>query len=224
MYRGLTVSVVIPCYNEEKGIQDVLQKMPSYVDDVVVIDNNSTDATSALATGLGAKVVFEPQRGYGRAYKTGFSAASGDIIATLDRDGTYPSVAIAPMIDFMVDNNLDFVSACRFPLRERNAMSLRNIIGNKVQTYAMRLLYFTTVKDSQSGMWVFKRALLEAFRLRSNGMSFSEEIKIEALRWNRGRFGECHIDYYERIGKTKLYPWRDGIMNMWFLFRKRILR
>lgn len=219
MYHGRSVSVVIPCLNEEKGIAEVLAGLPECLDEVIVVDNDSTDATGAIAERLGAKVVFEKRKGYGRAYRTGFAVARGDTIATLDGDGQHPSAAIEPMIDCMIERRLDFVSGTRFPLT--GTMCLRNVLGNKIQTYAMRLLFLTNISDSQSGMWVFKREVLSRLTLVSHGMSFSEEIKIEAIRHNDIRFGEFHIDYQERIGETKLRPWRDGVHNMWFLVRRR---
>lgn len=224
MYRGQTISVVIPCFNEEDGIGTVLKDIPDCVDEVIVVDNYSTDGTAAVAEHLGAKVVLKKEKGYGRAYRAGLAIASGDIIATLDGDGQYPAAAIAPMIEYMLADGLDFVSGTRFPLTNPNSMCLRNILGNKVQTYTMRLLFCTKVRDSQSGMWVFRRCVLDHLSLVSNGMSFSEEIKIEAILNRRIRFGEFHIDYHERIGQTKLYPWRDGVENMWFLLRRRLGR
>lgn len=224
MYRGQSISVVIPCFNEEKGIAAVLRSTPGYVDEVIVVNNDSTDGTAAVAGRLGAKVVFEKRKGYGRAYKTGLPVAWGDVIATLDGDGQYPSAAIAPMIDHMLDRKLDFVSASRFPLTNRHSMCIRNILGNKLQTLTMRLLFSTRITDSQSGMWVFKRSVLNRLKLVSDGMSFSEEIKLEALRNKDVRFGEFHIDYHERVGETKLYPWRDGVHNMWFLLTRRLGR
>src|SRR5947208_4318192 len=141
MYRGLTVSVVIPCFNEEKGIAAVLNSMPEYVDQVVVVDNNSTDETGRIALDLGAEVVFETKKGYGNAYKAGLPRARGDIIATADGDGTYPARMIASIIDYMLDNRLDFISASRFPLRNPKAMRFRNVFGNMVLTYTARILW-----------------------------------------------------------------------------------
>lgn len=224
MYRDLTVSVVIPCFNEEHGLRYVLERMPAYVDEVVVVDNNSTDDTSRIAIEGGARVVFEARKGYGRAYQAGLPSATGDIIATVDGDGTYPSLAIAPIIDTMIERGLDFVSASRFPLRNARAMRRRNQLGNKVLTYTFRLLYLRWVADSQSGMWVFRRACLERIHPQHPGMAFSEEIKIEALQAPGLRFGEVHIDYHERIGETKLFTWRDGWSNLLFLLRRRFSR
>lgn len=224
MHRGHLISLVIPCFNEEKGIAAILRGCPQCLDEVIVIDNNSTDQTAATARSFGARVVFEKRQGYGRAYRTGLPMAKGDVIATLDGDGQYPSAAILPMVDHLLDQDLDFVSGTRFPLRNGNSMCRRNIIGNLIQTYTMRLLFRVPVMDSQSGMWVFRRNVLSRLRLVSDGMSFSEEIKLEAIRTPRVRFGEFHIDYQERIGQTKLYPWRDGIQNMWFLVAGRFTR
>jgi hypothetical protein len=88
----------------------------------------------------------------------------------------------------------------------------------------MTLLYFRWVRDSQSGMWVFRRAILDHMRLESDSMAFSEEIKIEALK-NRGiRFAEIPVMYSSRLGEIKLNPWRDGFYNLWFLLKKRFER
>src|SRR5689334_567214 len=220
MHRALKLSVVIPCYNEEDGVREVIQRMPASVDEVVVVDNNCTDRTAEVARGLGAVVVAEKTPGYGAAYKAGMRAATGDVIITLDGDGTYPPEEIPRLVEQMVDRQLDFLSASRFPLTDANAMHLTNRLGNGVLTVAAALLFFKPIRDSQSGMWVFRRAGLERMRLTSDGMAFSEEIKLEALL--RGlRFGEGHIPYGARIGDVKLQKWRDGWENLAFLVRKR---
>jgi len=99
-------------------------------------------------------------------------------------------------------------------------MGLSNRLGNAVLTAAAAVLFLQPIRDSQSGMWVFRRAALPRLRLTSDGMAFSEEIKLEALL--RGlRFGEAHIPYGARIGEVKLQKWRDGWQNLTFLVRKR---
>lgn len=217
MYRGLLVSVVIPCFNEEEGIGHVLRHMPDYVDETIVVDNNSTDRTAEVAAALGARVIFEPHKGYGSAYQAGLPAATGEVIATVDGDGTYPSKSIAPLIDHLLDRELDFISASRFPLRDRRAMRFRNMLGNMILTWTARLLFRTWIQDSQSGMWVFRRHCLRWVRPVQRGMAFSEELKLEALRAPQIRFAERPIDYHERIGETKLFTWRDGVKNLAFL-------
>jgi glycosyltransferase involved in cell wall biosynthesis len=221
MYRDLKLCVVIPCYNEEDGVRRVIERIPSdLVDEIVVVDNNCTDGTAAVAQSLGARVVAEKTPGYGAAYKKGFQAASGDVIITMDGDGTYPPEDIRRLVDELVDRRLDFLSASRFPLVHQEAMHLTNRLGNWVLTAASAVLFFKPIRDSQSGMWVFRRSILEKLRLTSDGMALSEEIKLEALL--RGcQFGESHIPYGARIGEVKLQKWRDGWENLLFLVRKR---
>lgn len=222
MYKGLSVSVVIPCFNEEHGIASVLRGMPEYVDQVVVVDNNSTDETGRIATEMGAEVIFETKKGYGNAYQAGFPHAQCDIVATADGDGTYPTEEIGPIIDFMLANKLDFVSANRFPLKNRKAMRFRNVLGNKILTYTTRALWLRWIADSQSGMWVFRRKVLNHVQPTSPGMPFSEEIKLLVIECPRLSFGEYHIGYSERIGETKLFPWTDGVDNILYLFKLRL--
>lgn len=220
MRQNLKLSLVIPCYNEEDGVREVIGRCPEAVDEIVVVDNNCTDRTAEVARSLGAVVVSEKRPGYGAAYKAGLAAATGDVIVTLDGDGTYPPEVIPELVDALVERRLDFLSACRFPLSDRRAMGLTNQLGNWVLTVTAMLLFFKPIRDSQSGMWVFKRSLLDRLRVTSDGMPFSQEIKLEAIL--RGfRFGETHIAYGARIGEVKLQKWRDGWLNLAFLFRKR---
>ncbi|MEP7028268.1 MAG: glycosyltransferase family 2 protein [Candidatus Eisenbacteria bacterium] len=222
MHRGLKISVVIPCYNEADGIRSVIESMPDYVDEIVVVDNNSTDQTGEIARAMGAVVVFQPQKGYGAAYQAGLPAATGDVIATLDGDGTYPADEISLLVDVLEDRKLDFISGARFPLRDQKAMNFSNKVGNMVLTLTTMVLWFRPLRDSQSGMWVFRRAVLPQLRLTSDGMPLSEEIKIEAIEKLGSRFAEVGIDYRPRIGEVKLQKWRDGWRNLSFLFRKRV--
>ena len=224
MYKDLRITVIIPCLNEEQGIEKVLRRMPPFVDQVIVVDNGSTDRTSEVARELGADVIREDVRGYGRAYKTGFSKATGDIIVTLDGDHSYPPDAISYLIEAFLHLEVDFLNASRFPVRDKRAMSFKHKFGNFVLSLAMSLLFFRWVSDSQSGMWVFRRSILSGMKLESDGMAFSEEIKIAALRSPRIRFEEIPVQYSSRLGEIKLNPWRDGFHNLWFLLRKRFAR
>jgi len=221
MYKGQSITVIIPCLNEEQGIRRVLERMPEFVDEVIVVDNNSTDRTHDVAAGMGAKVIREEVRGYGRSYKRGFACASSDVIVTLDGDHSYPVDALSYLLEAFLHLEVDFLNASRFPVRDRNAMSLKHWIGNLILSLAMSVLYFRWVRDSQSGMWVFRRSILCQMKLVSDGMAFSEEIKIEALKSPKVRFGEISIMYTSRLGEIKLNHWRDGIQNLWFLVKKR---
>jgi len=221
MYKEQKITVIIPCLNEEQGIEKVLTRMPKFVDEVIVVDNGSTDRTSEVARGYGARVIQEEMRGYGRAYKTGFASAAGDIIITLDGDHSYPPDAISYLLEAFFHLEVDFLNASRFPVRDSEAMSFKHKFGNLVLSLAMSILYLRWVRDSQSGMWVFRRSILKDITLTADGMAFSEEIKIEALKSNVIRFAEISILYSSRLGEMKLNPWRDGFNNLWFLVKKR---
>jgi hypothetical protein len=222
MYKNLRVTVVIPCLNEEQGIQKVLRDLPPFVDEVIVVDNGSTDGTAAIAQKMGAHVITELHRGYGRAYKSGFSRATGDIIVTLDGDHSYPVDALSYLLEAFMHCRVGFLSASRLPVLTDSAMSSKHKIGNRILSFFMSVLFLRWVNDSQSGMWVFRRDALNRMKLTSDGMAFSEEIKIEAIRNKNIGFREIFISYSQRLGEKKLRPWRDGFQNLIFLFRKRI--
>lgn len=222
MYKDHRITVVIPCLNEEYGLKKVLGELPDFVDETIVVDNDSTDRTAAVAREMGAIVIHELHRGYGRAYKKGFAHATGDIIVTLDGDHSYPVDALSYLLEAFRHSQVGFLSASRFPLLNRDAMSVKHRIGNLVQSLLMSVLFLHWIRDSQSGMWVFRRTDLVLMKLRSDGMAFSEEIKIEAIRNAAIGFREIFVNYSNRLGEKKLQPWRDGIRNIAFLFRKRI--
>ena len=222
MYKNLRITVVIPCLNEEEGVQRVLNSLPTFVDEVIVVDNGSTDRTAVVAREMGAIVVSELNRGYGRAYKTGFSRATGDIIVTLDGDHSYPADALSYLLEAFMHCRVGFLSASRLPTLSADAMSFKHKLGNRALSLVMSLLFFRWVTDSQSGMWIFRRDVLEKMRLTSNGMAFSQEIKIEAIVNREIGFREMFINYSQRVGEIKLEPWRDGCRNLASLFRKRL--
>ena len=218
------VSVVIPTMNEEASIGLVLDEVRTALEgvrpfEVIVVDTDSKDRTRAIAAEKGAVVVPEPRRGYGRAYKTGFEKATGDIIATLDADMTYPAPDIPKLADMLEAQGLDFITTDRFADMAEGAMSAKHRLGNRVLSVTARLLFRVKIRDSQSGMWVFRRSVLPRLALDSDGMSMSEEIKIEAFK--KTKAAEVPITYRVRVGEVKLQSWRDGLGNLRFLFKKR---
>jgi glycosyltransferase involved in cell wall biosynthesis len=225
MIAGMSVTLVIPAHNEEQGLPGVLGAVPKSIDEVIVIDNSSTDRTAEVARAFGARVVQEPRKGYGSAYMAGLAAASTDLIATADADGTYPVQKIPEIVELLASANLDFISARRVPDdHARNLNSMLRFTGNAVLTLCTILLFFRRISDSQSGMWVFRRSVLQGLRLTSLGMPFSEELKIEVWRSRRIRCREVGIpfSYSDRVGAPKLRLWRDGFRNLVFLFAKRL--
>lgn len=218
------ISVIIPTMNEEKSIGLVIDAVRKALDgvrpyEILVVDTNSKDRTREIAAEKGATIIDEPRRGYGRAYKTGFEKATGELIATLDADMTYPAEDIPGLADKLEAENLDFVTTNRFARMDKGAMSAKHRFGNWVLSATTRLLFRVKLKDSQSGMWVFRRSLLGKLTLESDAMAMSEEIKIEAFM--KAKAAEVPISYRVRVGEVKLSSWKDGLGNLKYLFKKR---
>ncbi len=219
----MKVSIVIPTLNEEDSIGHVLDKIPrtdKYNWEIIVVDGDSKDRTREIAEEKGAKVIVEKRKGYGRAYKTGFQHATGDIIVTLDGDDTYPAEKIPELVDYLLENDYDFISCERFSKMKEGAMGITHKVGNMILTFVTRLLFGVKIKDSQSGMWIFKRTILNDLDVKSDGMPFSEEIKVEA--WRKFKCAEIPIEYRERKGEVKLNTWEDGLKNLIYLFKKKL--
>ena len=155
------VSVIIPTMNEEEAIGKVLDDVHAALGttsepyEILIVDTNSKDRTVEIAKEKGARVIDEPRRGYGRAYKTGFKKARGEYITTLDADCTYPSEDIPNFLDMIEKEDLDFITGDRLTLLKKGSMSSMHRFGNWILSVTARILFHTKLKDSQSGMWFF---------------------------------------------------------------------
>ncbi len=209
--------------NEERSIGQVIDEVNGALGprphEILVVDTDSKDQTRVIAVERGAILVDEPRRGYGRAYKTGFEKANGEFLATLDADTTYPASEIPPLLDMLESRGLDFITTNRFARMQKGAMGAKHRFGNWVLSATTRLLFRVKVKDSQSGMWVFRKSILKDLVLESDWMALSEEIKIEAFK--KSRAAEVPITYRTRLGDVKLNSWKDGFGNLKYLFKKR---
>ena len=223
----------MPTLNEEKGvgktidsIQTDIFKKQKWDLEILIVDGDSKDKTQEIAQAKGATIILEKRKGYGRAYKTGLLEATGDVIVTGDADATYPFEKIHDYIKLLFDENLDFITTDRFASLKPGSMSLTHHFGNLVLAMALRVLFFINLKDSQSGMWIFKKAALtkiqplEAF---NDGMPFSEEIKIEMFTSKQIQATEIPSTLYTREGAVKLQSFTDGWKNLKFLFKKRVM-
>jgi glycosyltransferase involved in cell wall biosynthesis len=219
-----TVSLVIPALNEEQGIVATIKRAPPEIHEIIVVDGGSKDDTAARARAAGAKVIVEPRRGYGLAYKEGFAAATGELIATADADGTYPVEMIPHVVEFLVRKELNFISCSRFPLADGKAMNGMNKLGNVGLSLAASLLYVHSFRDICSGMWVFRRSLLPKMQMHSDGWAFSNEFKLEAFFTTPTGFAEFMIPYAERVGPThNVTIWKTGVKVLGFMVYERML-
>jgi glycosyltransferase involved in cell wall biosynthesis len=230
----LKISIVIPALNEERGIGKTIDAInreyfnnSNWDLEFIIIDGDSKDKTREIASKKGAQVILEKRKGYGRAYKTGFEHATGDIIVTGDADATYPFNLIHEYIQMLINQHLDFITTNRFAALKHGSMSLKHRFGNLTLEWTLRILFLVNIQDSQSGMWIIKRDALsqiQPLETFNNGMPFSEEIKIEMFTNKHIKAKEIPSTLSAREGQVKLESFKDGIKNLRFLFKKRVTR
>jgi glycosyltransferase involved in cell wall biosynthesis len=225
-----TLSIVIPALNEAVNLPRVMASIPQdrlardgWRVDVLIVDNGSTDGTGQIAQALGAHVVHEPRRGYGNAYRAGFTAATGDVIATGDADCTYPFDALPRLLHTLTADEVEFLTTNRLSRANRAAMKRSHAFGNHVLSAVSRTLFRNEIHDSQSGMWVFRRYVWDELRVSSTGMAFSQELK-NAATLAGFRYAEVPIEYRVRGGEVKLRAVRAGAGNLAQLFGHRFRR
>lgn len=217
----MKISVVIPTMNEEKTLGKTLDAIPSakgIVYEKMIVDTNSKDKTREIAKKKGCKIISEPRKGYGRAYKTGLKKATGDFIVCFDADGTYPVEDIPKIAKIMEDENLDFITCSRFPKLEPDSMPALNRFGNWGLTLACNILFGTRFMDTQSGMWMIRKKLLPKLVLKEDGMELSTEIKLEGVKSKNWK--EIPIVYRKRDGETKQRI-SNGVKILKFMLRRR---
>ncbi|MEX2538208.1 MAG: glycosyltransferase family 2 protein [Actinomycetota bacterium] len=219
------VSVVFPCLNEGPSIADCVTRARKAFDaagipcEVVVVDNGSTDDSSAEAERAGARIVFEKRRGYGAAMVAGVAAARGEIILNSDADGTYP-LEDGPVLARAALDSGAIVLGSRFAGRIMpGAMPvLHRLVGSPATRLLLRVLCGIRSSDPHSGMRAMRRSVFEAVKPISRGWEFTVEQLLNAHR--RGvAVQEIPIDYFERVGTSKLRALPQG----WGFFRFMIL-
>jgi len=208
----MKISVIIPTMDEPAiadVLHDVFDALQQHSVDVIVVDK-SKDETATRAAELGAKVINQTGTGYGDAYITGFQHISEDTetVVILDGDYTYDPYDIPKLLQ-AINDGADFVIGARFALMDKGAMSRRNALGNRLLTALIRLLYHVQITDSQSGMRAIRRSGLDRLKLESPNMPFASEMIIEAQKEGLA-ITEVPIRYRNRVGRAKLYPYRDA--------------
>jgi glycosyltransferase involved in cell wall biosynthesis len=218
----LTVSVVIPCLNEEGNIESCVRLARAVLEEheiageVVVADNASEDRSAEIAAAAGARVVTERRRGYGNAYMAGFAAARGRYVVMADADLTYDFREIPRFVE-QLDAGADLVMGDRMDNIRPGAMPwLHRYIGNPVLTGILNVFFRTGVSDAHCGMRALRRDALPRLDLRTTGMEFASEMVIRASK-ERLDIRELPIEYHPRGGDSKLSSFRDGWRHLRFL-------
>ena len=218
-----TLSVVIPAYNEEQGIAEIMQRVLAVRGDLeninnlglelLVVDDGSHDKTVEIANQIamineGVRVIkHEKNKGYGAALKTGFCNASGEWIGFLDADGTYPPEYF-PKLCSLVANGNDLVIGSRMA-GEKSEMPAVRKLGNRIFASWINLLGRAKITDSASGMRVFKREILERVYPLPDGLNLTPIMSTRAIH-EGVKMAEIPIPYSERLGRSKLSAVRDG--------------
>jgi len=196
------VSVIIAALNEEEAIGKVINDVPRQIaDEIIVVDNGSTDHTAEVATAAGARVVTEPQRGYGRAFRAGVRSLSADceIIVFLDGDGSdYPEM-MNRLVEPIIKGTHDFVISSRTRgRRERGSMNWHQVFAGYMVGFFLRLLY--GVRSTDMGPFrAIGRDALERFNMREETYGWPLEMQMKAAR-ARLRILEVPVDYRRRAG------------------------
>lgn len=227
MIQNKTITLCLPCRNEGAHLKEVLARVPKYIDEIIVISNNSKDDTVAIARKIGGKVkVIEDNRtidgiGYGFAHMTGISAAKGDIIVGADGDATYPIEDLQDIVSYFLENSLDFISCNRYPLQKGTKIPFKLRLGVNLLNWEIRILYGFKIKDTLSGMWVFRKDIRGDLRLTMGEWNLSPQIKINAATNPAIRFEEYSIAQHQRLGKTKQSYFKTGFAHVLWIFKNR---
>jgi len=223
----MELTIVIPAYNEELGVGDVVRGLIGLMEknqiraEVIVVNDGSTDGTARAAAEAGARVVsHRSNRGYGASLKTGITVARYDVIAITDADGTYPSEMIPKMLAEL--ENADMVVGARIgtkvniPWIRRPAKWLLNRMANYVSG--------AKIPDLNSGLRIFRRDIaMQYFHILPQQFSFTTTITM-AMHCDKYAVTYIPIDYHRRQGKSKIVPWDAGsfailILRTAMLFR-----
>jgi glycosyltransferase involved in cell wall biosynthesis len=225
MYRHKKVTVCLPCRNEASHLREVIERIPEFVDEVIVISNASKDDTVKVAKKLGAKASEDNRTiggtGYGFAHMTGIANATGDIIVGADGDATYPIEDLAKIIDHLLDSDLDFISCNRYPLQEGTKIPFKLRLGVGILNTEVRLLYGEKVNDILSGMWLFRRDIAEDLALTMGEWNLSPQIKLNAMLSPSIAFAEYSIAQHQRMGESKQAHYKTGFQHLWWIFKNR---
>ena len=212
------VSVIIPVFNEEATVGDIITRTKNTLEkmgvkhEVLVVDDGSDDMSADIALELKATVLRDFHQGKGIALRSGFRHAKGEMVVTVDADGSHKPEEIPLVLRFLIENRADFVVGSRFANSEANKTKIPKInrTGNRLFNNLTGYLTGVTISDSQSGFRAIRTRLIKRMKLRSQGYEVESEMLIKALKMG-ARVAETPISFDQRtVGNSKLDPLKDG--------------
>lgn len=215
------ITVLIPCYNEEKGIGKVIDSVPvkklermNFTTEILVINNNSTDNTANVVKSKGVRVVEEKKKGKGNAIRAGFDALDKDTqyVVMLDGDNTYKASEIPRLIEPLVSNFCDVIVGSRLGGKTgKNSLKFKNRLANWGYTFLVRHFYRANVTDVLSGYFAWKKEVIDKLRphLKSAGFAIEMEMITKLVKLGFEIYS-VPITYDRREGETKINSIRDG--------------
>lgn len=223
----MDLTILMPCLNEEENIAYCIDQAQSYLlsrilsGEILVVDNDSTDNSAAIAASHGATVITEHRRGYGRALRTGLEKARGDVIIFGDCDSTYDFSNLDPIYTPLATGEADFVTGDRFGgLMEQGAMSWSHRLGVPFLSICGRLKFGIQIHDWHCGIRGIRKDALQKLNLQTDGMEFATEMIAEAGRKGL-RIGEVSVPLRKarQERSEKLRTIRDGFRHLWYIIR-----
>jgi len=210
---GLRIAVLIPCYNEELTIANVVTGFRASLPDAVihVYDNNSSDRTRIVAQAAGALLRSESLQGKGHVIRRMFADVEADVYVLVDGDDTYDPDAAPTMVRQLIENQLDMVTAVRLPAQQ-DAYRLGHRIGNRALSFLVRRVFGNRISDVLSGYRVFSRRFVKSFPALAVGFETETEFTIHALELKMP-IGELATVYRGRSAgsRSKLHTVTDGL-------------
>ncbi|HBG64427.1 MAG TPA: UDP-glucose--dolichyl-phosphate glucosyltransferase [Candidatus Omnitrophica bacterium] len=213
MLNNKRISVLIPAFNEEKSIAQVIKELPKdIVDEIVVVDNASTDATQEIALRNGAKVVEEPHRGYGAACLKGLESIDNAVIVVIiDGDHSDYPEQITRLLEPIASGNADFVIGSRvLGLREDGALTPQQYWGNKLAVFLIHRLFGYGFTD-MGPFRAIRFESLKSLNMTDKDFGWNVEMQVKAVRQGL-KIMEVPVDYRKRIGASKISGTVPGVI------------
>ena len=228
--QELTLSVIIPCYNEEETLEEIVERVidVGLAQEIVIVDDGSTDGTRAILQEMAdrpmIKVIYhEHNQGKGAAVRTGFAAATSDIVLIQDADLEYDPRDYPALLRPIQEGITGVVYGSRFRGGPTKTMFFWNMLANRMLTLMTNILYNTILTDMETCYKAFRREIVQQIPLRSKRFDFEPEITAKVLK--RGhRIYEVPISYNGREWyEGKKIKWYDAPIAAWTLFKYRFV-